>query len=132
MLLDVVREVRGAVAPSFTVSVELNSADFQHSGFDMDDADRIAMLEPLGVDLVELLGGSYESPATRLTSAPGPPGRCPRVRVRRIWWRTSAMLAAEARALSGQVTRRGCLSASRPSRQREGRSGWKRAPFPCR
>jgi 2,4-dienoyl-CoA reductase-like NADH-dependent reductase (Old Yellow Enzyme family) len=44
--------------------VKLNSADFQRGGFDVDDARRvIAMLEPLGVDLVELSGGSYESPA---------------------------------------------------------------------
>ncbi|MBT1098131.1 NADH:flavin oxidoreductase/NADH oxidase family protein [Streptomyces sp. Tu102] len=64
MLLDVVREVRAAVAPSFAVAVKLNSADFQRGGFEVDDARRvIAMLEPLGVDLVELSGGSYESPA---------------------------------------------------------------------
>ncbi|MFF0735937.1 NADH:flavin oxidoreductase/NADH oxidase family protein [Streptomyces chartreusis] len=64
MLLDVVREIRAAVAPSFTVAVKLNSADFQRGGFDVDDARRvIAMLEPVGVDLVELSGGSYESPA---------------------------------------------------------------------
>jgi 2,4-dienoyl-CoA reductase-like NADH-dependent reductase (Old Yellow Enzyme family) len=64
MLLDVVRAVRSAVTPSFVVAVKLNSADFQRGGFDVDDARRvIAMLEPLGVDLVELSGGSYESPA---------------------------------------------------------------------
>lgn len=64
MLLDVVRAVRDAVSPSFAVAVKLNSADFQRGGFDVDDARRvIALLEPLGVDLVELSGGSYESPA---------------------------------------------------------------------
>jgi 2,4-dienoyl-CoA reductase-like NADH-dependent reductase (Old Yellow Enzyme family) len=64
ILLDVVRAVRAAVSPSFTVAVKLNSADFQHGGFDVQDAEWvIAMLEPLGVDLVELSGGSYESPA---------------------------------------------------------------------
>ncbi|MEU6763939.1 NADH:flavin oxidoreductase/NADH oxidase family protein [Streptomyces sp. NPDC046853] len=64
MLLDVVRAVRAAVSPSFAVAVKLNSADFQRGGFDADDARQvIAMLEPLGVDLVELSGGSYESPA---------------------------------------------------------------------
>jgi 2,4-dienoyl-CoA reductase-like NADH-dependent reductase (Old Yellow Enzyme family) len=64
LLLDVVRAVRAAVAPTFAVAVKLNSADFQRGGFDADDAGRvIAMLEPLGVDLVELSGGSYESPA---------------------------------------------------------------------
>jgi 2,4-dienoyl-CoA reductase-like NADH-dependent reductase (Old Yellow Enzyme family) len=64
MLLDVVRAVRATVSPSFAVAVKLNSADFQRGGFDADDARQvIAMLDPLGVDLVELSGGSYESPA---------------------------------------------------------------------
>jgi 2,4-dienoyl-CoA reductase-like NADH-dependent reductase (Old Yellow Enzyme family) len=64
MLLDVVRAIRAGVSPSFAVAVKLNSADFQRGGFDIDDARRaIAMLDPLGVDLVELSGGSYESPA---------------------------------------------------------------------
>jgi 2,4-dienoyl-CoA reductase-like NADH-dependent reductase (Old Yellow Enzyme family) len=64
LLLDVVRAVRSAVSSSFAVAVKLNSADFQRGGFDADDARRvITMLEPLGVDLVELSGGSYESPA---------------------------------------------------------------------
>ncbi|WP_185932494.1 hypothetical protein [Streptomyces sp. WAC 01325] len=60
MLLDVVREVRAAVAPSFAVAVKPNSAGFQRGRFDMDDADRITMVGPLGVDRVELLGSSYE------------------------------------------------------------------------
>ncbi|MEV7323825.1 NADH:flavin oxidoreductase/NADH oxidase family protein [Streptomyces sp. NPDC093970] len=64
MLLDVVRTVRAAVSPSFAVAVKLNSADFQRGGFDAEDARQvIGMLAPLGVDLVELSGGSYESPA---------------------------------------------------------------------
>jgi 2,4-dienoyl-CoA reductase-like NADH-dependent reductase (Old Yellow Enzyme family) len=64
MLCETVRAIRGAVSPGFAVAVKLNSADFQRGGFDIDDAKKvIAMLEPLGVDLVELSGGSYESPA---------------------------------------------------------------------
>jgi 2,4-dienoyl-CoA reductase-like NADH-dependent reductase (Old Yellow Enzyme family) len=63
-LLGVVRAIRRVVSPSFAVGVKLNSADFQRGGFDADDAAKvIAMLEPLGVDLVELSGGNYESPA---------------------------------------------------------------------
>jgi 2,4-dienoyl-CoA reductase-like NADH-dependent reductase (Old Yellow Enzyme family) len=64
MLLDVVRAIRSSVSSSFAVGVKLNSADFQRGGFEADDARQvIAMLEPLGVDLVELSGGNYESPA---------------------------------------------------------------------
>lgn len=64
LLLDIVAGVRAAVAPGFAVSVKLNSADFQRGGFSPEDAQEVvAMLSPLGVDLVELSGGSYEAPA---------------------------------------------------------------------
>ncbi|MFI5856196.1 hypothetical protein [Streptomyces parvulus] len=63
MLLDIARAVRAAVSPSFAVAVKLNSADFQRGGFDTDDARQvIEMLDPLGGALIELSGGSYESP----------------------------------------------------------------------
>lgn len=64
LLLDIVRGVRAAVSPGFVVAVKLNSADFQRGGFSSDDAKRVVeLLNPLGVDLVELSGGSYEAPA---------------------------------------------------------------------
>ncbi|OYN98283.1 2,4-dienoyl-CoA reductase [Enemella evansiae] len=64
LLLEITRAVRAAVSPGFAVAVKLNSADFQRGGFDADDAAAvIAMLAPLGVDVVELSGGSYEAPA---------------------------------------------------------------------
>ncbi|MFF9585583.1 NADH:flavin oxidoreductase/NADH oxidase family protein [Streptomyces achromogenes] len=70
MLLDIVRAVRAVVSPSFAVAVKLNSADFQRGGFDAGDARQvIEMLHPLGVDMVELSGGSYESPAMTGRSA---------------------------------------------------------------
>lgn len=44
--------------------MKLNSADFQRGGFSPEDAREVVeMLAPLGVDLVELSGGSYEAPA---------------------------------------------------------------------
>ncbi|AGP31495.1 NADH:flavin oxidoreductase/NADH oxidase family protein [Corynebacterium terpenotabidum] len=64
LLLDIVRGIRASVRPDFAVAVKLNSADFQRGGFDSGDAAQvISWLAPLGVDLVELSGGSYESPA---------------------------------------------------------------------
>ncbi|VEB44255.1 NADH oxidase [Chromobacterium violaceum] len=64
LLLDIVREVRQVVGAGFSVSVKINSADFQRGGFSADDAKQVvAMLNPLGVDLIELSGGSYEAPA---------------------------------------------------------------------
>ncbi|MFC6447569.1 NADH:flavin oxidoreductase/NADH oxidase family protein [Shinella zoogloeoides] len=64
LLLDIVRAIRVAVAPGFAVAVKLNSADFQRGGFSPEDAQAVVrMLGALGVDLVELSGGSYEAPA---------------------------------------------------------------------
>lgn len=64
LLLEIVRGIRAAVSPTFAVAVKLNSADFQRGGFSPDDARTVVhWLAPLGVDLVELSGGSYEAPA---------------------------------------------------------------------
>jgi len=64
LLVQIVGQVRQSVSPDVCVSVKLNSADFQKGGFDLNDAVAvIKMLNELGVDLVELSGGSYESPA---------------------------------------------------------------------
>jgi hypothetical protein len=43
--------------------------------------------------------------------------------IRRIWWRTNAMLAAEARILSDQLTGRSRPAGCPPERHRLGRSG---------
>lgn len=72
LLISVIKAVRAQVAPSFAVSVKLNSADFQRGGFDADDAKAVVLaMRGLGVDLVELSGGSYESPAMQGTTADG-------------------------------------------------------------
>jgi 2,4-dienoyl-CoA reductase-like NADH-dependent reductase (Old Yellow Enzyme family) len=72
LLLEVVRAVRRRVAPGFCVAVKLNSADFQRGGFSEDDARQVlAMLNAERVDLVELSGGSYESPAMQGRTADG-------------------------------------------------------------
>jgi 2,4-dienoyl-CoA reductase-like NADH-dependent reductase (Old Yellow Enzyme family) len=65
LLRSVVEAVRGHVRPEFCVTVKLNSADFQRGGFDTADARGVLeMLNALPVDLVEISGGNYESPAT--------------------------------------------------------------------
>ena len=64
LLLDVVKAVRAVVSPGFSVAVKMNSADFQKGGFEASDAVQVVRwLNELPVDLVELSGGSYESPA---------------------------------------------------------------------
>ncbi|MDH3400078.1 MAG: NADH:flavin oxidoreductase/NADH oxidase family protein [Chromatiales bacterium] len=71
-LREIIRAVRESVSPAFCVAVKLNSADFQRGGFDEKDATRVVeMLNILKVDLVELSGGSYESPAMQGRTADG-------------------------------------------------------------
>lgn len=72
LLCEVVKAVRAVVSPGFAVAVKLNSADFQRGGFD--DADALGvltLLNELPVDLIELSGGSYESPAMQGRTADG-------------------------------------------------------------
>jgi 2,4-dienoyl-CoA reductase-like NADH-dependent reductase (Old Yellow Enzyme family) len=72
LLLQVVRAVRATVSAGFCVAVKLNSADFQRGGFSEDDARQVILwLNELQVDLVELSGGSYESPAMQGRTADG-------------------------------------------------------------
>lgn len=64
LLTRIVQGIRESVSAEFAVAVKLNSADFQRGGFTQDDAGQVVgMLNELGVDLVELSGGSYEAPA---------------------------------------------------------------------
>lgn len=61
---EVVRAVRKAVGPAFPVGIKLNSADFQHGGFNHEESVQVVQwLADDGVDLVELSGGSYEAQA---------------------------------------------------------------------
>jgi len=70
-LLEVVRRIRMRVRPGFAVSVKLNSADFQRGGFSEDDSRAVvAALAREAVDLIEVSGGNYESPAMSGSAAP--------------------------------------------------------------
>jgi 2,4-dienoyl-CoA reductase-like NADH-dependent reductase (Old Yellow Enzyme family) len=62
-LLEAVRRTRAAVGPGAAVAVKLNSTEFQRGGFEPDDALQVARwLQDEGVDLLEVSGGTYESP----------------------------------------------------------------------
>lgn len=64
LLIAIIEAIRAKVSSKFAVAVKINSADFQRGGFDADDAKTVILaLNELDVDLVELSGGSYESPA---------------------------------------------------------------------
>ncbi|MER7690436.1 NADH:flavin oxidoreductase/NADH oxidase family protein [Streptomyces sp. NPDC097610] len=69
-VLEVVRRIRSRVSPGFAVAVKLNSADFQRGGFtEHESREVVAALAREGLDLIEISGGSYESPAMMGTAA---------------------------------------------------------------
>ena len=60
-LMTVLREARKALGSDFPISVKLNSADFQQDGFAEEDAlGVVRMLTDVGIDLLEISGGTYE------------------------------------------------------------------------
>jgi 2,4-dienoyl-CoA reductase-like NADH-dependent reductase (Old Yellow Enzyme family) len=64
LLIEAVRAIRQTVGKGFGVGVKLNSSDFQRGGFDAADAATVAQwLDAEGLDLLEVSGGTYESPA---------------------------------------------------------------------
>ncbi len=64
IVFEVVKAVRERVSSKFCVSIKINSADFQKGGFGSDDAKWVVtQLNDYQLDLIELSGGSYESPA---------------------------------------------------------------------
>jgi len=63
-LIEIVRAIRAAVGPAFPIGVKLNSADFQRGGFTIEEAMEVARaLDAASIDLLEVSGGNYESPA---------------------------------------------------------------------
>lgn len=62
-LLEAVRRTREQVGAEFPIAVKLNSSDFQKNGFTLEECKQVAAwLSDAGVDLLEISGGSYETP----------------------------------------------------------------------
>ncbi len=56
--------MRRVVGPDYPIGMKLNSADFQRGGFSADESIEVARaLSSLGMDLIEISGGTYEAPA---------------------------------------------------------------------
>jgi 2,4-dienoyl-CoA reductase-like NADH-dependent reductase (Old Yellow Enzyme family) len=63
-VLEVYRAMRRAVGDKFPIGIKLNSADFMKDGLAPEDSMAVIReLENAGIDLVEISGGTYESPA---------------------------------------------------------------------
>jgi 2,4-dienoyl-CoA reductase-like NADH-dependent reductase (Old Yellow Enzyme family) len=60
---EIYQAIRSEVGPEFPVSIKLNSADFQKGGFTKEDSMAVVKhLSELGMDLIEISGGTYETP----------------------------------------------------------------------
>ncbi|QQR97209.1 MAG: NADH:flavin oxidoreductase/NADH oxidase family protein [Sphingobacteriales bacterium] len=63
-VVEVYSAMRAKVGKDFPISIKLNSADFQRGGFTEEESlDTIKTLSDLGMDLIEISGGTYEAPA---------------------------------------------------------------------
>ena len=63
-VMAVYAEIRRQVGADFPVGIKLNSADFQRGGFtEQESMATIHALAAAGIDLIEVSGGTYETPA---------------------------------------------------------------------
>lgn len=63
-VLRILDAMRAATAPDFPIGIKLNSADFQRGGFSEEESmELMSALAQAGIDLIEISGGTYESPA---------------------------------------------------------------------
>ncbi len=62
-VLSIYTAIRQRVGVDFPIGIKLNSADFQKGGFTEEESlDTIRALAEIGIDLVEISGGTYEKP----------------------------------------------------------------------
>ncbi len=62
-VVSIYKRMREEVGPSFPLSIKLNSADFQKGGFSKEESMIVVeTLSKLGLDLIEISGGTYEAP----------------------------------------------------------------------
>jgi 2,4-dienoyl-CoA reductase-like NADH-dependent reductase (Old Yellow Enzyme family) len=63
-VISVYRAIRKEVGDQFPVGIKLNSADFMKGGFSEEDSmEVVKTLANEGMDLIEISGGTYESPS---------------------------------------------------------------------
>lgn len=63
ILVEIYKAIRQEVGVDFPIAVKLNSADYMVGGFNQEDSLEIAkILAQVGIDLLEISGGTYENP----------------------------------------------------------------------
>ncbi|KAI0842605.1 NADH oxidase [Hypoxylon sp. FL0890] len=64
LITEIADGIRGATTPAFVLAIKINSVEFQDAGFATEEAAQLVeLLEAHRFDIVELSGGTYESPA---------------------------------------------------------------------
>ncbi|OUS30259.1 NADH oxidase [Gammaproteobacteria bacterium 45_16_T64] len=62
-VLEIYKAMRAAVGDHYPIGIKLNSADFMKDGFSEDDSMAVVeKLSEVGMNLIEISGGTYESP----------------------------------------------------------------------
>lgn len=62
-VLEVYKAIRKSVGADFPIGIKLNSADFQRGGFTEESSlEVVQMLSEVGIDLIEISGGTFENP----------------------------------------------------------------------
>ncbi len=60
-VIEVYKSIRSKVGGEFPVGIKINSADFQRGGFTEEESmEVVQILSSLGMDLIEISGGTYE------------------------------------------------------------------------
>lgn len=63
-VLEIYRAIRQEVGDDFAIGIKLNSADFMKGGFTEEDSMSVVKaLSDVGMDLIEISGGTYENPS---------------------------------------------------------------------
>lgn len=63
-VLEVYKAIREQVGNDFPIGIKLNSADFMKGGFSEEESMQVVQaLSDEGIDLIEISGGTYESPS---------------------------------------------------------------------
>lgn len=66
-VLEVYKAIRSRVGSDYPIGIKLNSADFQRGGFTEEESlATIQSLDHIGIDLIEISGGTYEKPIMQL------------------------------------------------------------------
>ncbi|MFK8242909.1 MULTISPECIES: NADH:flavin oxidoreductase/NADH oxidase family protein [unclassified Facklamia] len=62
-LVEIYQGLREKVGSSFTIALKLNASDFKEKGFGFEDCKLVVQkMSDLGIDLIEISGGNYETP----------------------------------------------------------------------